>query len=109
MSTVPGGRPASPTGHCACGDQRNAIAAAGQALLAVPGVQVSHVTSHAADHAAAHPLLAPYLTRSEWTPHAGLKAWVTKQAELTKPDRVHLCDGSDAENEALLNAMVREG
>ena len=35
------------------------------------------------------------------TRHAGLLAWVRSTAELTQPDRVHWCDGSDEEWAAL--------
>src|SRR5690606_8542140 len=35
--------------------------------------------------------------------------WVEKVAQLTKPDSIHWCTGSDAENEALIAAMLRSG
>ncbi|NQX11231.1 phosphoenolpyruvate carboxykinase (GTP) [Microbacteriaceae bacterium VKM Ac-2855] len=38
-----------------------------------------------------------------------LIAWVTEMAELTKPDAVHWCDGSDAEWTRLTDAMVEAG
>ena len=30
-----------------------------------------------------------------------LNQWVEATAKLTKPDRIHWCDGSDAENRTL--------
>ena len=43
------------------------------------------------------------------TKHAGLLAWVREVAELTQPDRVHWCDGSDAEWNALTAELVKSG
>jgi phosphoenolpyruvate carboxykinase (GTP) len=33
--------------------------------------------------------------------------WVRQMAELCQPERIHWCDGSDAENQALCNLMVK--
>src|SRR5512142_3076059 len=41
--------------------------------------------------------------------HAGLAAWVREVAGLCKPDRVHVCDGSDAEYQEMLRLMVQAG
>ncbi|MEB3329223.1 MAG: phosphoenolpyruvate carboxykinase (GTP) [Candidatus Sericytochromatia bacterium] len=41
--------------------------------------------------------------------HARLRAWVEEVAALTQPDRVVVCDGSDAEYEALCAQMVAAG
>ena len=38
-----------------------------------------------------------------------LQEWVNEWAELCKPDSVHWCDGSDAENQKLLDTMVLNG
>ena len=43
------------------------------------------------------------------TRHARLIAWVAQVAALTKPDRVHWCDGSQAEWEALTQQLVDAG
>jgi phosphoenolpyruvate carboxykinase (GTP) len=43
------------------------------------------------------------------TTHARLVQWVREIAELTQPDRVHWCDGSQAEWEALTQALVASG
>ena len=43
------------------------------------------------------------------TKHARLVAWVRDIAELTQPDRVEWCDGSDAEWDRLTQALVDQG
>jgi len=43
------------------------------------------------------------------TRHAGLVDWVERIAALAKPDRVHWCDGSQAEWERLTAEMVAQG
>jgi phosphoenolpyruvate carboxykinase (GTP) len=41
--------------------------------------------------------------------HARLAQWVTDVVELCQPDRVHLCDGSKAEFDALCEQMTQSG
>ncbi|GLX98874.1 phosphoenolpyruvate carboxykinase (GTP) [Herbidospora sp. NBRC 101105] len=43
------------------------------------------------------------------TTHAELAAWVSEIAELTEPDRIEWCDGSEAEWTRLTNLLVRQG
>ncbi|WP_336978209.1 phosphoenolpyruvate carboxykinase (GTP) [Brevundimonas nasdae] len=43
------------------------------------------------------------------TAHAGLIAWVEQIAALTKPARVHWCDGSEAEKEAITADLLAKG
>jgi phosphoenolpyruvate carboxykinase (GTP) len=43
------------------------------------------------------------------TTHGGLIAWVREIAELTRPDRVQWCDGSEQEWEALTSLLVEQG
>ena len=38
-----------------------------------------------------------------------LSAWVDDVAQLTKPDRIHWCDGSEAEYDALVRGMLADG
>jgi phosphoenolpyruvate carboxykinase (GTP) len=43
------------------------------------------------------------------THNARLLAWVHEVAALCKPESIHFCDGSDAENERLIAAMLESG
>nr|WP_310738360.1 phosphoenolpyruvate carboxykinase (GTP) [Microbispora sp. H10949] len=43
------------------------------------------------------------------TTHSDLAAWVSRIAELTQPDRVEWCDGSEAEWTRLTNLLVEQG
>ncbi|MFB9250684.1 phosphoenolpyruvate carboxykinase (GTP) [Sphaerisporangium melleum] len=43
------------------------------------------------------------------TTHAELAAWVREIAELTRPDRVEWCDGSEGEWTRLTNLLVKQG
>jgi phosphoenolpyruvate carboxykinase (GTP) len=43
------------------------------------------------------------------TSHAKLKAWVDEVAELTQPDAIHWCDGSEAEYDQMAQALVEAG
>jgi phosphoenolpyruvate carboxykinase (GTP) len=37
-----------------------------------------------------------------------MEAWVEQAAQLTKPDRIVFCDGSEAENQSILQELLRE-
>ena len=43
------------------------------------------------------------------TAHAGLIAWVERIAALTRPARVHWCDGSEAEKQAIIADLLSRG
>lgn len=43
------------------------------------------------------------------TSNVSLLDWVKAVAQLTQPDSIHWCTGSDAENSQLIDAMVRSG
>jgi phosphoenolpyruvate carboxykinase (GTP) len=43
------------------------------------------------------------------TTHQGILSWVNQVAELTKPDRIHWCTGSDEEWVELTDALVASG
>ena len=38
-----------------------------------------------------------------------LSAWVDTVASLTRPESIHWCDGSDAENDAMIARMLESG
>jgi phosphoenolpyruvate carboxykinase (GTP) len=40
---------------------------------------------------------------------SSVEAWVDEVARTTRPDRVVWCDGSDAENDRLVDQMVSDG
>ncbi|MCP5145182.1 MAG: phosphoenolpyruvate carboxykinase (GTP) [Gammaproteobacteria bacterium] len=43
------------------------------------------------------------------TSNKQLSDWIAQVAELTQPDRIQWCDGSDAENDQLVELMVADG
>ncbi|MFI6152121.1 phosphoenolpyruvate carboxykinase (GTP) [Kitasatospora sp. NPDC051170] len=49
------------------------------------------------------------LSASAPTRHKQLLAWVSEIAELTKPDRIEWCDGSDEEYQRLADLLVAQG
>ncbi len=51
----------------------------------------------------------PVTGQSAPTTHEGILSWVTEVAELTQPDRVHWCTGSDEEWVELTDALVATG
>ncbi|QYR53436.1 phosphoenolpyruvate carboxykinase (GTP) [Lysobacter soyae] len=40
---------------------------------------------------------------------AALNQWVLEVARLTRPENIHWCDGSDSENDALIQKMLADG
>lgn len=52
----------------------------------------------------------PIFTKGkDQTGHSEIQAWVAAMADHLGPDQVHWCDGSEAENEKLINALVDKG
>ncbi len=43
------------------------------------------------------------------TTNEALESWVEKMAELTRPERIHWCDGSEDEYQTLIAAMLTDG
>ena len=43
------------------------------------------------------------------TSHTALKTWVEEVAQQTQPDRIHWCDGSEAEYQGLMEEMAASG
>ncbi len=48
-------------------------------------------------------------TNNAPTSNQKVLGWVKEMAELCQPEHVHWCDGSDAENQALCDLMVKNG
>ncbi len=46
---------------------------------------------------------------SNWTSNKRLQAWVREKAELCKPEKVHLCNGSKEEFDRLAQEMCKSG
>ncbi|MGH7584321.1 MAG: hypothetical protein ACREL5_13955, partial [Gemmatimonadales bacterium] len=51
----------------------------------------------------------PEIAAPSWVHHDALLDWVRTVARLTTPDRVHWCDGSQHEYDALCDEMVASG
>ena len=43
------------------------------------------------------------------TTNTSLRDWVEQTAKLTRPDRIHWCNGSDIERDALVEQMLGTG
>ena len=41
--------------------------------------------------------------------HAGLSAWINEVAELTEPNNIYVCDGSDQEWTRITDDLVNAG
>jgi len=52
---------------------------------------------------------ASFLNAPVWASNERGKAWVAEIAELTRPDRIHWCDGSAAEYDKLCAELVASG
>ncbi|HMM52150.1 MAG TPA: phosphoenolpyruvate carboxykinase, partial [Burkholderiaceae bacterium] len=52
---------------------------------------------------------AASLQAPDWVRHPRLIDWVGSIAALTRPDRVHWCDGSQQEYDQLCEQMVAAG
>jgi len=44
-----------------------------------------------------------------WVRHRALRQWVSEVARLSKPERIHWCDGSQAEYDGLCAELVKAG
>lgn len=49
------------------------------------------------------------LPLEKWTSNKKLQDWIKETAVLCKPSKIHLCDGSQQEYDALCNEMVEAG
>src|SRR5690349_3701552 len=81
-------------------------------LSGVGGLTLSESPSVKADCEESFPMSAPAVTaglEQAPTSHPRLLAWVREVAELTTPDAVVWCDGSQAEWERLTGELVAAG
>src|ERR1700690_1176993 len=58
---------------------------------------------------ATHILDPETMTDGAGAKHKALLSWVEEVAQLCKPDRVHWCDGSDDESQAMTRLMILPG
>jgi len=49
------------------------------------------------------------IERPAWVRHRALRQWVSEVARLSKPERIHWCDGSQAEYDGLCAELVKAG
>lgn len=49
------------------------------------------------------------MTDTGTSTHSGIRAWVDEVAAMTRPDRILVCDGSDAERDTLIAESVATG
>jgi phosphoenolpyruvate carboxykinase (GTP) len=52
---------------------------------------------------------SPALSAPSWVTNQRLRDWVAEMAALTRPDRIHWCDGSQAEYDLLCQQLVDAG
>lgn len=45
----------------------------------------------------------------EYTKHKKLNQWIEEIAKLCQPDQIYICDGSEEENQRLINLLVEDG
>ncbi|MFN8390222.1 MAG: phosphoenolpyruvate carboxykinase (GTP) [Bdellovibrionota bacterium] len=53
--------------------------------------------------------MTPQSNSTPKTKHSRLLEWVAEMADLCKPDKIHWCDGSEQEYDALCELMVQSG
>jgi phosphoenolpyruvate carboxykinase (GTP) len=67
-------------------------------------VRAARATASAGKNGSLTPVASPRNSN-----HAKLNAWIDEMTQLCAPDRVHWCDGSQAEYQSLCDLMVKQG